>query len=120
MVQHATAIPRKRPTTTLRIWNVIWQPRFRRVRVEIEKIQRWATKLIPELQNLSYSQLRALRLQSLQHYRRRGDMMQIYKIVNGIDRVDRKIFFKPSSGSTTRGHSKKLLKNRLDLELGSL
>jgi len=35
---------------------------------------------------------------------RRGDVIQTHKIINGIDRVDRKILFELSSGSTTRGH----------------
>jgi len=38
-------------------------------------------------------------------------------IINGIDRVDSKILFKLSSGSATRGHKQKLIKNMLDLEL---
>ena len=46
--------------------NVIRQPKFRCDRVEIEKIQRRATKLIPELKHLPYNKrLRALRLPSL-------------------------------------------------------
>ena len=100
--------------------NVIWPPRFRCDRVEIEKIQTLATKLILELKHLPYDKwLRALRLPSLQHPRRRRDMMQTYNITNGINRVESKIFFELSSGSATRGHSQKLVKNMLDLELGS-
>ena len=34
--------------------NVIWHPRFRRDSVEIEKVQRRATKLIPEIRHLPY------------------------------------------------------------------
>ncbi len=53
--------------------NVIWHPRFRRDSLEIEKIQRRATKLIPELKNLPYDErLKSLRLPSLEHRRRRG------------------------------------------------
>jgi len=91
--------------------NVIWHPRFRRDWVDRENIQRQATNLIPELKHLSYNKkLKALRLPSLQHCRRRVDMMQTYKIMNGIDRIGRKIFFELSSGSTTQEHSQKLLK----------
>ena len=57
--------------------------------------------------------LRALRLPPLQHCRRRGDMMQTYKIINGIDKVDMEIFFELNSVSATRGHSQKLIKNML-------
>jgi len=57
--------------------NVIWHPRIWRDGVEIEKIQRRATKLIPELKHLPYDErLRDLKLPSLEHRSRRGDMMQ--------------------------------------------
>ena len=36
--------------------------------------------------------------------------MQIYKIINGIDRIDSKIFFELSSGLAAPGHSQKLVK----------
>ena len=79
--------------------------------MEVEKIQRRATKLIPELKHLSYDdRLRTLNLPSLEHRRRRGDMLQTFKILNGIDRVDPKLFFEISAGSSTRGHHQKLVK----------
>ena len=69
--------------------NVIWNPRYKRDKLEIEKIQRRATKLIAEIKQLSYEErLRQLELPSLEHRRRRGDMLQTYKIINGIDRVN--------------------------------
>jgi len=82
--------------------------RIKRDGVEIENIHRRATKLIPEVKHLPYDKgLRALRLPTPM---RRGDMKQTYKIINGIDRVDRKTFFELSSGSATRGHIQKLVK----------
>ena len=100
--------------------NVIWYPRFRRDSQEIENIQRRATNLIPKLKHLPYdNRLKALKLPSLHHRRRRGDMIQIYNILNEIDRIDRNIFFEQSSGSSTRGHSQKLVKNMLGWEFGS-
>ena len=96
--------------------NVIWHPRFRRDSLEIEKIQRRATKLILELKHLPYDKrLRALRLPSLQHRRRRGDMMQTFKILHEIDRIDSKIFFELNTGQSTRGHSQKLVKKHARL-----
>ena len=54
--------------------NIIWHPRYRRDKLEVEKIQRRATRLIPSLKGLSYEErLRALKLPSLEHRRRRGD-----------------------------------------------
>ena len=93
--------------------NVIWSPRFRRDRLEVEKIQRRATKLIPPLRNMPYSdRLEALKLPSLYHRRRRGDMMQTFKILKGIDRLDPGDFFSLADKSLTRGHSLKIVKQR--------
>ena len=93
--------------------NVIWSPRYRRESVEIEKIQRRATKLIPNLRHLPYKdRLEALRLPSLSYRRRRGDMLQAFKILKGIDRVDPGQFFVSADQSNTRGHSLKLVKQR--------
>ena len=68
---------------------MIWHPRLRYDKLEVEKVQRRATRMIPSLKGLSYEErLRALNLPSLEHRRRRGDMLQVYKILNGIDRLD--------------------------------
>ena len=88
--------------------NIIWHPRYRRDKLEVEKIQHRATRLIPSLKGLSYEErLRALKLHSLEHRRRRGDMMQVFKILKGIDRLDPDQFFTMSADSTTRGHGLK-------------
>ena len=53
--------------------NVIWAPRFKRDVIEVEKVQRRATKLIPALMDLTYEErLRRLRIPSLQYRRKRG------------------------------------------------
>ena len=86
--------------------NIIWHPRYRRDKLEVEKIQRRATRLIPSLKGLSYEErLRALKLPSLEHPRMRGDMIQVFKILKGIDRLDDldpDQFFTMSAESTTR------------------
>ena len=72
--------------------------------------------MIPSLKGLSYEErLRALKLPSLEHRRRRGDMLQVYKILNGIDKLDPGIFFSMATGSNTRGHSQKIAKSRARL-----
>ena len=97
--------------------NAIWSPRYRRESVEIEKIQR-ATKLIPNLRHLPYKdRLEALQLPSLSYRRRRGDMLQAFKILKGIDRVDPGQFFVSADQSNTRGHSLKLVKQRARFSL---
>ena len=93
--------------------NVIWCPRFRRDKLEVEKIQRRATKLIPNLRSLPYrDRLEVLSLPSLCYHRRRGDILQVYKILKGIDRLESNQFFSLADISNTRGHSLKLVKRR--------
>ena len=61
--------------------NLIWSPRYRRDRLEIEKVQRRATKLICDIRNLPYQErLQALHLPSLEYRRRRGDMIAVFKV----------------------------------------
>ena len=53
--------------------------------------------------------LRKLNLPSLQHRRRKADIIQVFKIITGIDRIDSRSIFKLAD-STTRGHDLKLVK----------
>ena len=42
-------------------------------------------------------------------------MLQVFKIVNGIDRLNPSIFFRLNSESSTRGHDQKFVKNNARL-----
>ena len=85
-------------------------PRFRRDKLEIETIQRRATKLIPNLINLPYTdRLEAMRLPPLCCRRRRGDTIQVYNILKGIYRLESNQFFLLADISNTRGHSLKIM-----------
>ena len=98
--------------------NVIWSPRYISDCLELEKLQRRATKLVPSLRSLPYEErIQKLRLPSLIHRRRRGDMMQVYQIMSGIDRVDPSLLFTPADYQGTRGHSQKCQKQRSRLDL---
>ena len=60
----------------------IWSPQFVRQSKLIENVQRRATKLIPNLKNLPYSErLKILKLPTLKYRRLRGDMINVYKIL---------------------------------------
>ena len=81
-------------------------------------VQRRATKLIPSLATLSYGdRLRALKLPSLQYRMRRGDMIQTYKIIHGIDIVNKDMFFSAVTVEATRGHKFKLFQKRSRLNV---
>ena len=84
----------------------------------LERVQRRATKLIPSLKDLTYTErLVALKLPSLQHRRRRGDMIQTYKIISEADRINKEKLFPSGNEPPTRGHSKKVYKQRSRLEV---
>ena len=92
--------------------NVIWHPRYIADIKKIESVQRRATKLIPAFENLSYKErLKKLKLFSMEYRRKRGDMIQTYKILNNIDRIDPEYFF-TEGYQRTRNHGKKLFKPR--------
>ena len=56
--------------------NAIWHPKHKRHQLQVEKVQRRATEMIPELKCLPYEdRLQTLKLPSLMHRRRRGDMI---------------------------------------------
>ena len=98
--------------------NIIWHPRYLIDKIQIEKIQRRATKLIPHLRHPSYKKkLQALELPSLDFRRRRGDMIQVFNIMNELDRLDPEIFFLRAEGRCTRGHKDKLLVCHSRLEI---
>ena len=86
--------------------NVIWGPHYKGDQEMVEKVQKRATKLISNIWHLPYVQrLKILKLPSLMHRRRRGDMLETY-ITNKAN-IDKNHFFK-FSYSSTRGHQYKL------------
>ena len=65
------------------------------------------------MENKAYSErLEELKLPSLEYRRKRADVIQTYKIMNNIDRIDGKKFFMPYQEVRTRGHSKRVEKTQ--------
>lgn len=94
-----------------------WSPHYRKDIEMLEKVQRRATKLINGFDRLDYeSRLRELDMFSLERRYKRGDMIEVYKIFNGMDDLCFEDFFELDLGGR-RGHSKKLKtkKSRLDV-----
>ena len=61
----------------------------------IQKIQRRATKLIPELRDLTYEErLKECGLTTQETRRLRGDQIEVFKILNGYENIDSNIFFR--------------------------
>ena len=66
--------------------------------------------MIPELRHLSYESRLLQCLTTLETRRLRGDQIEVFKIVNGYEDVDRNMFFKLKEGSRTKGHKAALVK----------
>ena len=74
-------------------------------------MQRRATKLITVLKDKSYEErMRELKLSSLVYQRRRGDIIQMFKIMNGLVRMDKEKLFSPTKTPHTRGHLRRVFK----------
>ena len=84
---------------------------------KLESVQRRATKSIPGFRNLSYQQrLTKLKLPTLSHRRKRGDMIDVFKYLMGLYDTHKPLFVINGLGKT-RGHTMKLQKQyaRLDV-----
>lgn len=94
-------------------WSVI----YKKESVVLENVQRRATKLIKGICEKTYTQrLKDLGLPSLQYRRARADMVQVYKIINNIDQVD-KDRITPIIQTRTRGHKYKIFKRQVRLDI---
>ena len=76
------------------------------------------TKCIPELNKLPYEmRLKHLNLTTLGTRRIRGDLIEMYRIMNGIEAIDWKLLFSKAPYDGTRGHTMKLEKKVIHLDI---
>jgi len=95
--------------------NLIWYPYLKRQSISIEKVQRRATKTLHECKDLSYHErLRYLNMPTLKHRRRRGDLIEMYKIFNQVDEVSLKQTF---TVNNTRNNEGKLYVNHSNMNI---
>ena len=97
-----------------------WSPHYQKDIIKLEKIQKRATKMIPQLRHKTYEErLKALNLFSLEKRRLRGDMIQVFKLVKNIDNLNFEEIFDIDNNNRTRGHAFKLkYKNKFKTDLG--
>ena len=82
-----------------------WRSYHKKDICKLERIQRRAAKMIPELRDLSYeSHLLECGLTTQKTRRLTGNQIEVFKIVNCYEDIDRNMFFKLKEGSRTRGH----------------
>ena len=92
-----------------------WCPHLRKDIDLLVKVQRRATWLIYSLQDLPYyDRLKSLKLTIL--LTRRGDLIEVLKIIKGFEEVDSNTFFKIASSTNLRGHSLTLYKHNVRLD----
>ena len=56
--------------------------------LKLERIQRIATKVVPELEELSYvERLKEMHLRTLKERRERGKLITIYELMNNLEEI---------------------------------
>ena len=91
--------------------SAIWSPYLAKDIDVLEKVQMRATRLIRGIGNLSYGQrLKSSGMYTLFRHRQCGDIIEVFKILNGFYNVNPNEFFTPAVSTNTRGHLMKLFK----------
>ena len=96
----------------------VWSPHLKGDRDKIEKLQRRATKLIPQIKDWSYQErLQHLNLPTLEYRRLRTDLILLYKYTHKLIKLDTKThclrckhntdMLQPTLSSVSRGHNLK-------------
>ena len=96
---------------------IIWNPHLVKHIESIEGVQRRATKMIPEIKHLPYSErLQILKLPTMAYRRARGDMIEVFKIVAHIydsKTTSNVLNFREKLNISLRGHEFTLEHKRL-------
>ena len=88
----------------------IWNPHQKKDIEKLERVQRRATRMIRGLRNLTYEErLKKCNLTTLESRRRRYDLIETFKIMKNIYKIDKNKLF-PMKPSQTRGHELKIYK----------
>jgi hypothetical protein len=94
-----------------------WRPHLKKDIDVLERVQKRATKMITECRGKDYEKrLEYVNLTTLEMRRERADMLEVYKIMNGMEGLEEKDFFMRDLNGR-RGHSFKLYKKRVNLDI---
>ena len=97
--------------------SAIWNPYQKQDINTLEKVQRRTTKMITGTRNLSYRErLRRCKLMTLEERRRRYDLIEMFKIMKGIYKINKEKLFEINMNNT-RGHKFKVKKHHSRLNL---
>ena len=80
---------------------------------KLEGVQQRVTKLIPRLRNKPYEErLSELNLFSLTKRRLRGNLIEVFKIIKGIENMDMEKYFTIDTSNITRNNGYKIVGKR--------
>ncbi len=88
---------------------MVWSPHKKKHVKKLERIQRIATNMVPELKDLTYEErLEEMKLSTPGKRRERGDLITVYKLMNNLEEIDRKdlILRGGREAGYLRGHMK--------------
>ena len=72
----------------------VWSPYTKNDTRKLEQVQRRATRLVQSMHGLPYTErLIKLGIPSLQYRRLRNDMIQVFKILHGMEETGSRFFF---------------------------
>ena len=96
------------------MYTQFWLPYLKNDIVELEKVQKIVTKMMTGVRHLPYEEsLQHLGLYRLEKRCLRGDTIESYRIMQGVDKVDRGKLFSLSHNTRTMGHQLKLSVGRV-------
>jgi ribonuclease P/MRP protein subunit RPP40 len=97
--------------------NAVWSPCRQKYTEALEKVQMRATKITINNKELSYPErLKILDIPTLVYRRHRGDMIEVYKIINGYYNDGCTVKLTLSQNTITRGHRFKLAHSHTHLD----
>ena len=98
--------------------NLIWHPRLIKHQKILENVQRRATRLVSGMKNLSYyERLKELNLSSLEYRRKRGTMIEMYKICYGLHDRNTSAGLFERNDRDSRGNACKVVVRKANLEM---
>ena len=93
--------------------SAVWNNMSKKDIAKLEGIQKRATKMVIELRGLEYEErLRELGLTTLENRRKRGDLIQIYKITKGFEEVELGLSWTEETGKGNRRHNRQIIREK--------
>ena len=86
-----------------------WSSHYQKEKALLERVKRRLTRMIPSAKNLhNERRLKILGFWSREERRNRADILEVYKMYNGVSAVPFNDVFEISGNTRTRGHNLKL------------